>query len=316
MLINDRSIQSLQWEQEILIERRDGGLEVFSRTRQGFDALGQWYDKGMRSFRGDNGALAIYHSDFVYDGAAMRTLHLETRAGFIRPAEMEMRSAPSPQMLLGRYLDFTSYRLLGEVMQAGDELNLVENETNPSLVDLSASVVLNDKRATLVVTVDPSQGFAPCRITRRDELLDAVKEIIVTNRFAHVGDVWIPTHGSRTLFRIADLTGDEIGATRRAQEGAGLSENSDYNDPAVRRAAVDAVHSVFGGEGAPTVALGDGTMFLKVTKLGPLNEPLPESELTLDIPADARIVNVFTGSSEGKEESETRSDETRTGQRR
>lgn len=310
LLTHDLTLRSMEWHERTLI--RDASAEqlvVLNESDQGMDEWGRWYSHGSVGYRNQLGEMSYYRVHYAFDGQIVQTFNEANNSGLIRPLETELRSMVAPFLMLGRAIDFTTYRRLGQLLLDTDSLRL-STPVDAGIATLSASLQLNGKPAVLEVEVDTRHGFAPRAIRRYDDVWGILKEEIVASKFELHSGVWIPTNGHRTSFAVDDRDAQRTAALNAELSRVALSERQGLSHMETHALFRAAIRTVFGPEGAHTVPIGEGRYDLEITSITAVNETMADGKFEITYPTGALVVDVYTGTgnvmAEAQEEGQAR----------
>ncbi|MGE3107735.1 MAG: hypothetical protein AB7G11_13395 [Phycisphaerales bacterium] len=272
MLIHDRSIRSLEWYQEIVRQPDPGGpLETVQTAREGFDELGRSYQHWVVTFPEPDGSVHAWKPSYSSDGVttvAFDPANPETLKRFPDP---EPTGYPTPPLLLGRYIEATGKRRLGERLIEAPSLRIERAMDSDGVVRLSAQLAINNVVSIVHVDIDSGKSYAPTRIEVDDVLAGRPHEIIYVTAFeryvpshapincdACPDAIWIPVKGRRETYMLKETDENRAGfkRLREAIERSGVnSDGVNPLDPATQAAYRAAILEAFGPEGVPYVPL-------------------------------------------------------------
>ncbi|MGI9014613.1 MAG: hypothetical protein ACR2GY_10240 [Phycisphaerales bacterium] len=267
--------------------------ERYREGRFGEDSGGNWY------FRGSMGGRADFNSEMTqapgcYASTPGYSVGWQPGADvFIIQEPLELpRYYAGPFMALGRWLDTTGSKRIGELLLASKTLQIQDVEQESGMVMLRGEAEIDGVPNVLLVTVDSRHGFGPVAIRRFDATYNSLIEEIINTEFTLVDDIWIPTAGTRVLFSRSRLSAKEMQRFNGERQQNAREMNLESDHPDVIRAVAS---SMFGERGWPVTPLGPVMTSFKVTETCTLNQPLSTEMMTAFASPEATIFNTVNG---------------------
>ena len=286
--INDAKIKSLEWEQEVAFQN-GGRRDLLEEGEHGFDEW-RWYARLRWGHCEEPGGPMTYEgAEYTSVDDTTLTRHTELGGGMVRPPGLERYLWRSPETLLGRWLDTSGRRSLGELLLNADRLEVFDPAEEDGLVHLRAWTRLNLAYVVLDVAADPAHDFRVVEVTVADALLRTIHERRRVLEFTHIDGVWIPTAGVETVYANS-MTEQESAAMSAEMKRLGLRrETMDPRDPEVQRKCAEMVASVFGEKGITSEPLGVGDMELRVRRIISVNRPIDDRKFEIQYDPAATI---------------------------
>lgn len=289
MLVHDRSIRTLEWDQVLRLEAgtpRESPWE----TRQSFDERGRWacrYNEQLR--RSSDGSIVVLRGRMVFDGHAMSGTEETQESGTIEDYVGNRRTEAGIDCWLGRHVDGWGQKRLGEFLLDATDLHM-EGPSSEGRPVVGATVVLNEVKAHVQVEIDPEHGFAPRSITIRDRAIGMPYWRYETTEFIEVDGIWLPCRGRHQTARFAPQPG-EAERFQEALRSRGLSRQSDTLNPAVQAGYAEVLKEVFGRDEARSAPLVP-PMEVEATYRN-VNRPVEDAEFTLQFPVGYEVFDAF-----------------------
>lgn len=311
LLVHDQSIQSLEWHGSVFLERNDGVRVPVYEGAQAFEGLASWAANWRHYTRDDNDVPLepLAHQYFVESDGLTRAYNPRANGGLIRPEELERMGFASPWMLLGRHIDWSRMRRMGELLLGAENLRITQPDNGNGCVTVRGlfkagwRLGIDDWRE-IEVTVDTTRSFVPVHVAMFDDLWGYPMEEFATTRVEYVAGVWVPTRGWRVLHEhplhaewFDDEDEDESPRAKRfAVEltKLGIAGTESRNDPSVRAKFREALSSAFDGQPLPLVPV-IGVSTFELSEPIRVNVGIAPAKFMITFPNATRVGSAYVG---------------------
>jgi hypothetical protein len=255
MLINDRAVRALWWEQRVLIGDPQKP-KPFIRACVGDDGSGRW----MAVFQTtgyDSAGAAMPSAPELLLGLPDGTVHSydpESRRGSSVRAAFHRRSWPTPFGLLGRWIDPRGAHPLPELMLASNDRSI---DLSGELPIVTAFLRLPSIGPVVVqVAVDEARGSTPRWIRLEDAEHGGLIEHFHVDEARKVGESWIPVRGRRSAYSVKACSAEEDSRLAASWEREGVPVGTAIQSLSQAEARKRASIRAFGQEGMPVEPMG------------------------------------------------------------
>lgn len=290
LLVHDNSVRTLDWDQVVTWEAEGLG-PVSYESHQFFDDLGRWGADATEHIRRGDGSPVTIHAQRRFDGHRLMTCDIDKRSGIINEYGGERRGSEGVDCWLGRHIDVTGQKRLGELLAQSKDLAL-RGSSERGLPRIAATVLVYSLIAELEVEVDPEHGFAPRSITVRDRAVRVPYYRYETTSFVRVDDVWLPESGTVET-RCYTPTPEQAAALKAALASRGCSKESDITKPEVQAVYAEVIPQVFGKDEASSSWLVPPKEIHATFRA--VNRRIPAGLFVLDFPIDYSVLDRFNG---------------------
>ncbi|MGI9013660.1 MAG: hypothetical protein ACR2GY_05350 [Phycisphaerales bacterium] len=300
LLHHDMQIGSLETRHAdyVQVQQADGGWRSRELLRAGLageDSLGNWYFRGVAGERADLDAEIVEVGAAYVSTASYSVGWIPGKDVFIIQEPLQNpRLYPGPFMALGRWLDTTGIRRLGELLLQSPTLQIQDVDPEEGTLLLRGDGILIDGApSVLLVTVSREYGYAPIAIRRFDALYNSLAEEILTLSYTLVDDIWVPKAGTRTLYTRTTLSAAKKREYEQLRDhhSAKAGNSGDPNAEALRAAALQ----IFGPEGWPVAPLGPVMTSFEIEEVRGLNAELTPQLMTAVVSPEAVVFNTVNG---------------------
>ncbi|MGI9015004.1 MAG: hypothetical protein ACR2GY_12260, partial [Phycisphaerales bacterium] len=311
LLAHDRSISSIECQQEVAVRRLvaanpQGGewdeWAVIRNGRFGEDSSGNWYFRGQNGGRSTpDGPVTLHEDAFVSDTFHTVAFRPGANLYIIWEPQQHPRYFPGPFQALGRWLDTSGTKRLGELLLDADDLTIQDVDGDDGLILLRGEAMIDGVLSMLLVTVDRTRSFAPVVIRRFDANHNYLAEVIMNEAFELVEGVHVPSRGTRTLYTRAGPSPEETRGYDAALQRAAMKLKRSVDDPQVVREAASAF---WGQDGWPVTPVGGVMNRYHFVTFHSINRGLDTDSMRVRIAPDAAVFNNINGLDNNPQEGE------------
>lgn len=303
--VHDARLRSLEWRQRVTVALdAEHPSTVLQESTQGFDDLGHWYLQQKYGVVPESRDSVTYFELFA-EGRDEETKGMQrpdTHVGTVCITETMSRCVyPSPEALLGRWLDVSCDCPLSEVLRRSKKMEVVK--TDGAIVRLRSWRPLNGCSTYIDVDCDASREFLPVRIEYFDVLLDSPIATFETKEATKMDGVWIPVRGTKTVW-VRTWTDDQVRAVLDDIVRQGFPQPWDPEDEGLQAAHKRAIEKVFGPAGIPVAPMAGWVNVLEVTEILSVNRALDEERARVPYPPGWRMFNTLLDTMENPDGSD------------
>jgi hypothetical protein len=294
LAVNDAHLRSLEWRQRVTAVPWPGKPAVMLETGvHAFDETGVRFCHGQYGNAPEEPGPIDYHTRYMLlrDGVLRGMQQPDAKKGLVRTSEgTDWCVYPTPEVLLGRWLDASCDYPLSEVLRRSRKMQVIHEDDRA--IRLRAWRTLNGCASYIDVDCDKTRDFIPIRIEYSDVLLGCPVATFEATEFTKREGVWIPTKGTKTVWD-RTWTDDQMRQMLEAVAEAGYKQPWNPDDEGLQAAHRRAIGRVFGPAGIPVTNQGLCTNVLEVTDIISVNKPLSKSDQEIPYPEGWRMFNML-----------------------